>query len=238
MLKPAAYARMDAALREHNLELITSPTAYRSCHYLPEYYHLIAAQTAKSVWMQVSGDPDFAAIHAQLKVFGSAPVIVKDYVKSQKHYWKEACFIPHANEQSEVERVVRRFLELQSEAFNEGLVFREFLPIRRIGMHAKSGMPLSLEFRVFVLDSTPVTTSRYWAEGLYDVEPPPLAIFANVLSRIPSRFFALDIAQLEDRRWVIMEIGDGQVSGLNDTIPPADFYSALAARLLNPLPGR
>ena len=42
-----------------------------------------------------------------------------------------------------------------------------------------------------------------------------------------SPFFTMDLAQAEDGHWFIMEIGDGQVAGLPDGIPPQVLFSAL-----------
>ncbi|HLM58458.1 MAG TPA: ATP-grasp domain-containing protein [Pyrinomonadaceae bacterium] len=58
---------------------------------------------------------DFAEVMRALAPFGDSPVVVKDYVKSRKHEWLEACYIPSAAERGSVERVVKRFLELQGE---------------------------------------------------------------------------------------------------------------------------
>ena len=42
-------------------------------------------------------------------------------VESQKHAWEAACFIPSASDREEVERVVRRFLELRETLNGVGL---------------------------------------------------------------------------------------------------------------------
>ena len=102
------------SLGSSGISLISDPAAYRSCHYLPDSYAFIEQHTARSVWMPLGGAPNFQAIARLLVGFGSSALIVKDYVKSQKHYWDEACFIPRADDLPAVERVVRRFLELQA----------------------------------------------------------------------------------------------------------------------------
>ena len=50
------------------------------------------------------GTPHSEAIMPLLKVFGDRPIIVKDFVKSQKHYWLDAYFIPSASDRQAVER--------------------------------------------------------------------------------------------------------------------------------------
>lgn len=231
MLRPERYAELYAALEGKGIRLINDPAAYRHCHHLPESYSAIAGATPDSVWLPLTGEVDFGKVMAQLARFGSRPLIVKDYVKSQKHYWLEACFIPSAANRGEVERVVRRFLELQGDQLNEGLVFREFVPLAALTLHSRSGMPLSREFRAFVLDGEILHLEKYWDEGDYAGDPPLLEAFRANLQQVKSRFFTLDVVQREDRKWMIVELGDAQVAGLPEQADVALFYHSLAARL-------
>ena len=163
-----------------------------------------------------------------LAPFGDAPVIVKDFVKSRKHEWAEACFIPSASDRRAVERVVGRFLELQGEDLAGGLVFREYVEFEPIGVHPKSGMPLTEEYRVFWLDGMPIFWSPYWADGDYRVARPPIERFAGVAAAVRSRFFTMDLAKRRDGDWMIVELGDGQVSGLLRNEDAGPFYELLA----------
>jgi hypothetical protein len=154
-------------------------------------------------------------------------VIVKDFVKSRKHEWAEACFIPSAADRAAVGRVVGRFLELQGDDLNEGLVFRQYVEFQPIGVHPKSGMPLTDEYRSFWLDGVPVFWAPYWDEAVYDVAEPPLDTLAGVAASVRSRFFSMDVARRRDGGWMIVELGDGQVSGLPRESDADRFYEAL-----------
>ncbi len=114
MLTPDQYRLMYEALEAKELRLLNDPAAYRHCHYLPESYTTIEPHTPRSVWIKTTGDVSTDEIMGLLRPFGSAPVVVKDFVKSRKHEWAEACFIPSASDRASVERVVRRFLDLMS----------------------------------------------------------------------------------------------------------------------------
>src|SRR5690606_39259124 len=175
----------------------------------------------------VNGPVDFDAIHELLSAFGDAPIIVKDYVKSQKHYWSEACFIPNASDRAAVERVVRRFLELQGRDLNVGLVFREVLQLKIAGTHPKSGMPLAAEVRTFWARGRCILHHRYWGDlAALDAEL-PLVELEPAAARVPSSFFAMDVALRDDGEWAIVELGDGQVSGLPSETLAVSFYAAL-----------
>jgi hypothetical protein len=231
MLRPQAYARLSAALQARGIVLLNTPAAYRHCHYLPESYPVIEGKTPRSVWLEADAGLGIERIMQALRPFGDAPVIVKDYVKSRKHEWAEACYIPSAADRAAVERVVTRFLALQGADLNEGLVFREYVPFEPLAQHSKSGMPLTKEFRLFFLDGKLLLSTAYWDEGEYGDLQPPLEGFQPIARNIASRFFTMDVAKRLAGDWLIVELGDGQVAGLPEQADLTVFYRGLAALL-------
>jgi hypothetical protein len=103
-----AYSRMSDALAARGRSLVTDLAGYRHCLHLPEWYQAIggAERTPRSIWLPGSEfdlDAVAAAAHA---AFGAGPVIVKDYVKSRKHEWFDACFIPAADDEVRISRIM------------------------------------------------------------------------------------------------------------------------------------
>jgi hypothetical protein len=135
-----------------------------------------------------------------------------------------------------VERVVRRFLELQGPDLSGGLVFREYEPFEPLTTHSRSGMPLTLEYRLFCLDGEPILSAEYWEEGEYAGSTPPVETFQPIADLVQSRFFTIDVARRRDGVWRIVELGDGQVAGLPERTDPAAFYRAILGRLIAPKP--
>lgn len=227
MLTAETYAQLHVALARRGSEMLTSPEAYRYAHHLPESYPDIREHTPRTVWTSTTAD-----LATTLKPFENSPVIVKDYVKSQKHYWHEACFIPDASDTEAALRVATRFAGLQAESFTGGFVFREFVELAPLATHEKSGMPLALEFRLFFMDGQLLATAPYWESGDYASIAPPVSRFVEIARKVRSRFFTMDIAKRRDSNdWLILEVGDGQVSGIPERLPVQDFYLALSARL-------
>lgn len=220
------YDLLFAALLGRNVRLINDPAQYRAGHHLPGWYGNLEGLTPRSAWLE--GDLGIDRVMAALATFDGGPVMVKDFVKSRKHEWAEACFIPDSADREAVARVVGRFLELQGEDLAGGLVLREFVEFRPIGVHPKSGMPIVDEHRIFWLDGTPILRSPYWDDAEYDGEPPDPGLFAEAVARVPSRFLAMDVARRRDGRWMIVELGDGQVSGLSRPSDAPAFFRALA----------
>lgn len=225
MMSPSQYTALSGALASRGGTLINAPEAYRVGHHLPAAYPFLRAHTAPTVWVPAGAGMLEAAVSAAAGLAGGA--IVKDYVKSLKHHWAEACFIPDVSDPDGVRRVVGRFLELRGGALEGGLVLRQALPLAWLGSHPDSGAPIADEHRRFYLDGALLVQGRYWeAAGA----GPPEGLFADVAAEIPSRLFSMDVARLADGGWCILEIGDGQVSGLVPGISAAAFYGALRGR--------
>jgi hypothetical protein len=228
MLRPSDYQVLYDALRVRGLELINSPAAYRTCHYLPESYPIIRDVTPATVWLPLDACGDLGTIMALLAPFGDQPLIVKNYVKSRKHEWLEACYIPSAADRQVVDRVITRFLELQGDDISEGLVFRAYVAFQPIGAHPQSGMPLTREHRLFFLDGALLADAPYWDAPIDKTTELPAEHFRNVAACVPSHFFTMDVAQRVDGSWMIVELGDTQVAGLPERMDATTFYAALS----------
>lgn len=235
MLRPDEYENLYAALLTRNLRLIHTPKQYRHAHYLPESYAKIEAVTPKSIWFPLPAPVSVEAAETlaaeAVRVFNHDPIIVKDYVKSRKHEWDEACYIPDASDENKVRQTVRRFLELQGNQLNEGLVFRAFAELEVLSRHPLSGMPLSREIRVFVLDGEPIFVSTYWEAGEDAAFNAVLGEFQAVIQSIESRFFTIDFAKTNNGPWIVLELGDGQAAGLPDDTNAERFYTQLQKSL-------
>nr|WP_262896868.1 ATP-grasp domain-containing protein [Fulvivirga sediminis] len=162
-MTPSEYQSFYDELLNKNIKLINSPEEYKHCHYLPESYSIIESLTPKSYWFNKLDDQAIVKLKEQ---FGNQPIIVKDFVKSEKHHWQEACFIPDASNKDCVQAVVERFLDLRGDALNEGLVFRKFEELEFLTTHSQSGMPLTKEFRMYFANGKLVQTFDYWTRAI------------------------------------------------------------------------
>ncbi|NEO40290.1 MAG: ATP-grasp domain-containing protein [Moorea sp. SIOASIH] len=227
MLTPSSYGLLYHGLLKKNIKLVNTPAEFKSCHYLPEYYPKIKDLTPKSNWTVGQEMNNWEVINSLTDEFGNAPIIVKDYVKSEKHNWHEACFIPDASNKPNVKKIVERFIELRGSALNEGLVFRKFEELEFLMEHSKSGMPLTKEYRLFFVFGKLVKMFNYWDEGDYGDTICDLTPFIDVAKEIDSNFFTMDIAKKTNDAWMIIELGDGQTAGLPDNANLEEFYMEL-----------
>jgi hypothetical protein len=232
MLTPGQYGALYGALAARGVRLVKTPAEYEFCHYGPRWHGALAGDTPRTVWTEAGEDVSLPRLMDLLRPFGDGPVIVKDWVKSRKHEWHDACFIPSAADAGAVGRVTGRFLERQGGDLNVGLVFREFVPLEPLAAHPRSGMPLGREFRLFFGDGEILLATRYWGGGEYpEGEEPPLDRFRELARRVRSRFFTMDVAKAAAGGWLVVELGDGGVAELPAHADAQSFYAALRDRL-------
>ncbi len=220
MMKPEMYKTFYEKLEEQGIILINTPEQYERYHTLPGWYDTFKDETAESVW-EDKGTIE-SALHLTLGLKGS--YIVKDYVKSRKHEWYDACFIKNIADTSDVKRVVENFIERQGKDLLGGVVYRKFVTLKQIGYHEKSGMPISEEYRVFVYAGRVMVIENYWQkDNVTKINDDEFLWIFELIEKIRSNFVTIDLARRDDGKLIVMELGDGQVSGLQE-INPERFY--------------
>lgn len=228
IMKPERHAALETAVLKRGYSPITSQRWYLESYEFPQWYRALEGYTPVSMICPVG---DLGAIAENVaRAFGNQAVIVKDYLKSRKHEWWDACFIKPADDRDEVRRVVGNFVERQGEDLAGGLVFREFVEFKRAGTHPKSGMPIIQEWRLFVWQHQVLYAAPYWSVGTYD-EPPKWGYgtrrISDAIEKLDSQFFVLDVAQRIDGTWEVVEVNDGGSAGIPEGGSAQDFYVAL-----------
>ena len=217
MLPAGRYAELAAALTARGCRLLTDPAAYRAAHELPGWYGTFRALTPSSVWLpcpphQAPRGPELARL---AEPFGDRPVVVKDWVKSRKHEWEEAAFVPDAADTARLASVVGRFVALQEEFLTGGVVLRAFETFDPVG-----------EARVWWVDGEPVLIGPH--PDTPELRPDPdLSHVAPVVREFGRRFLTTDLALRTDGVWRVMEVGDGQVSDLPEGADSDALFEAL-----------
>ncbi|RJF87698.1 hypothetical protein D3874_12255 [Oleomonas cavernae] len=219
MLRVEDYALLYDALEAKEVRLVNSPDQYAACHWGPVAYPHVAPWMAPTAWIAGDEMDDDQALAYTLAAFGDGPVVLKDWVKSQAAgYWEEACFIPSASDLAGAKRVISRFRELQGNSLVGGLVFRAWRELAHIGDEV-------MEWRVFAFDGHPVGC---WPRitGMIG-DGPPKEIVEAVCAALPSHFATADFARLASGGWLLLEVGDGQVSGLPEVADPQHLLNAI-----------
>lgn len=220
MIAADGYAALFDDLARRDVRMITDPSRYEACHHAPGGHAALSEWMPETVFVPPEEARDMDAVFRRLEAFDGAPLVLKDWVKSQASgYWLEACYVPDSSSMDEVARVVGRFLDLQGPTLCGGLVFKRHMPLASHG-----GVPL--EHRAFAVDGRIVGSWPRSREAAA-LPSPPDDLLQAVASRAPSPFASLDFALEENGRWWLLEAGDGQVSGLPDAAAALPMFEAL-----------
>jgi hypothetical protein len=223
MMSDALYRALFDGLRGKGYQPITDPEQYAQAHYLPCAYPLIQRRTAESRWTE---GRDVEAAWRLFAEMGKTAVIVKDYVKSAKHKWNEACFIPEGTARERFGEIIAAFLQARGNLFEKGIVLRKFQRFVKLQEDLR-GQPVHEEYRLFMWDGRLLAaTPSLRGEGPLE----NLAEWESIARQFQNRFISMDVARQENGEWLIVEVGDGGVSGLPDSIDTMAFYKALAEK--------
>ncbi|MFJ6194676.1 ATP-grasp domain-containing protein [Micromonospora sp. NPDC092111] len=214
MLSAAAYAGFAEALRARDVVLRTGVAQYRRAHELPGWYDAAAAITPESRWTVGAARADFDRARAEL---GTGPAVLRDWTKSAKHHWAEACFVPDLADADAAWRVATRLRELRDDDFTGGFVLRRF---ERLD---------AAEVRTWWVDGRCVLTGAHPdTPDALPAAPVDADLPAAVVAALGLPFVTADLARRADGVWRLVEIGDGQVSDRPSTLDASALVTALA----------
>ena len=158
--------------------------------------------------------------------------VVKGRTNSRKHQWNTHMF---AKSRADLVTVARRLYD-DPLVSAQGLVARPFIPLRTLDTGIND-LPITHEWRTFwlIVEDNPVLVAAgpYWAShpdtcSSGDIPQDALSIAREAACRIAphATFFSLDVAEKDDGGWIVIEVNDGQMSGLSQ-ISPSEFYRSL-----------
>jgi len=180
------------------------------------------------------------------------PLVVKGSRDSEKFSWDTKMFAENAKEAKDIAYTLSNdgWIKYQD------IIFREYVPLKRLGPDFLNGLPCTNEWRFFIYYDQIIDYNFYWDEivdqeeldkkpTLWSGTPEDAAnktssnhainfvkMLASIIfqkKQIP--FYVIDVGQKENGEWTLIELNDGGMSGLSG-IDPEDFYKSLG-RLLN-----
>lgn len=222
MLKGLDYEYLYKRLLSHGYELINNPTEYLNCHHFPEYYKHISEHTSKAWWSgpwlehpySNKGEETFwEPVRSML-----GDIIIKDYVKSEKGN-PDLFILKKELTNDEFNERVQKFVEARGKLFNKGIVFKAVENLKKYEGQTNEWRFFFLNKKLLIYNQnsdTPVKVVNPSDDIIIEME--------KIAKMIESNFFTIDIAQKEDGSWMILELGDGQVSGLPLISDALSFY--------------
>jgi len=144
------------------------------------------------------------------------PLFVKGVVQSRKARGWKACV---ADNLADLELLVAAYLELEGRTRGR-VVLRKLVRLRHVASTAQ-GFPIGREFRVFLYNAEPIGHGYYWdgEDPLMTLskveEDVVLSLATEAARRLETPFVAVDIGQLDDGDWIVIECGDAQFSSVS-----------------------
>jgi hypothetical protein len=207
------YKELEEELALRNSKLINNFSEHRYIADIENWYRDISDFTPKT-WF-TWGD------------LQEGKYVVKGRTNSRKFNWSTSMF---ADGRENLLEVIRDLLK-DDLISHQGLCVREYVPLvtYQIGMN---GMRFTNEWRMFFYKDQLVDYGYYWSiydgERPDDIAPEGKRVAQEVASIISksTNFFVIDMAETEAGDWIVIEINDGQMSGLS-TIDHHRFYKNL-----------
>ncbi len=216
---PEHYRSLETELAARGARLVNTADASEQATRIEHWHKRLGELTARTVILRGASDlPAAAGL--------GFPVFVKGLVKSAKEHGLAACLAKSP------EALRARASAAWERA--QTLVAREYLPLRLTGVTV-TGFPHAREYRFIVLDRDALGSAFYWPSvdpfsSPTGVDGPPVDLVTQAAERLDARLIAVDVGQLEDGSWRVIEVGDAQHTGLAH-IPPHLYWITLRDRL-------
>lgn len=210
------YAEQEEDIIYVGAQLINDYNQHRYIADMGNYLVDLHDLTPKT-WTDITAIPD------------KGPFVLKGETNSRKNNWLRDMYAEDK----------KQAIEVHNRLTNDGLLstqkiyIRQYVPLVKY-MDGVNGMPVTKEFRFFIAYGKILCGGYYWQNYVDDmgfkpnVNEVPREFLQKVIARIgnQSNFYVIDVGQTLSGEWIVIELNDGQQSGLscND---PDDLYDNL-----------
>lgn len=217
MMKPEQYKDFYIKIgTTHKVMLINDPIEYENCHCFPNVYNLLIKYTPTILKLDNYNNlPNFKLNLKDLHF----DFFIKDYVKSIKTDKGVERINKNIN-CLDLFNKINDFIKDRGNLFTGGIILKEYVDLKKINGNTN-------EWRFFIIDGEVISSIQN--SNLKTTEQPPRSMVLEVINELKNKssFFTIDFAQLVDDSWVLIETGDGQVSGFPSDFNPIGFYNNL-----------
>ena len=215
MMKPEQYESFYTDLyKSYRIKLINTPLEYASAHCFNMAYDKIMDYTPK-IAVFSEGEVKYIDWN-NVKAYFNKKFIIKDYVKSVKD-WDFPEYFDCTYTDEELDKWLNKFIELRGDLYTGGIIFKEYVELDRTNGKTH-------EFRAFYYKGRLITLycNSNNEEDLnsqsklnkHEKLIKQVKKFAELVPKLNSQFYTIDFAIKKNGDIIIIETGDGQVSGL------------------------
>lgn len=213
------YEAIYNAALQKNIQLVNTPHQHRTAMEFDKFYPLLSDLTPKSIIIE-----DESGLDKTSSEIGF-PVFIKGAVKSDKEDGWNAVV---AHDMDALRTITSRLFKRDYRTRGK-VIIRELVKLKEIAV-SPNGFPISREYRAFFFKGQLQAYGFYWDD--YDdpegksseVQQEIMRLGQEATKRLQVPFIAVDVGQLQSGEWIIIEVGDGQFTGLSH-IPILELWS-------------
>lgn len=221
------YRELESDLNHEGCNLINSPAQHTYIADLQNWVATLGDMTP-TTWDRLEDIPE------------EGPFVLKGETNSVKNKWNTHMFAQNKKEAIQV------YLRLNDDPFisQQRIYIRKFVPMVTLLTSPVNQQPITLEFRFFGLYGKVLSHGFYWSSFVDDLDETPVAspeviAFAEKVIAILSdhaNFMAVDIGVAQNGKPFVVEVNDGQMSGLSENDPNV-LYANMKKVVWDDLPG-
>ena len=205
------YEELEKDVNALGSKLLNTHREHRYVANIRNWYHDLAEITPMT-WFFLDQIPQ------------EGPFVLKGETNSKKFAWNTHMFA------KDKAAAINVYMNLANDGMigDQDICVRQFVPLKKVADNAPQGLPVSEEYRFFVLDGKVISKGFYWSTHWDDLEDPkpdvedvPQALIDQIIKIVSPkiRFFVFDVARCADDTWILIELNDGQQSGLSMNDP-------------------
>lgn len=144
------------------------------------------------------------------------PFVVKGKTNSRKNQWAKMMFAPTKRDALNIAGELKCDMLIGQ----QDIIYRKYVPLVTFGGDL-GGLPYTNEWRFFLLGTTILCSGYYWSTAEYIPEKTPKEATELVEKVAPAlsrncNFYVVDVAETANGHWAVVEVNDGQMSGLSE----------------------
>jgi hypothetical protein len=210
---PTDYGAFFQHCADHGITLVNSPTQHQCGSELPEWYPRIEELTPRSAWFE--SPPDARVVSETI----GWPVFVKGARQTSRHDPAKAI----ARNAKEYQCLIEAYRNDAILGWQK-CVIRELVELRPVHASPSFKIQPSFEFRTFWFHKRLVGAGPYWSqfanyEWSSDERDSCLAVAKAAADKVECPFLVVDMAQMANGRWIVIECNDAQESGYAGVSP-------------------
>jgi len=193
-------------------KMVNTVPEYMRFHHFPQIYPLLTDFTPRIIRYPSRAEIDAEVVSAVFDRF-----MIKDDVKSVSGYdFPE--FFETPIDHGELLKHVNKFIELRDNHYSGSIVFKEYVDLKRYEAATN-------EYRVFYFMGEVLSVSKNSNQPVTCPRVPDSLV--QKFRSLPSQYYTIDFGELESGVFVIIETGDGQVSGLPHDQDISKYYDSM-----------